>query len=161
MNYGGKWLVAFIIGLALTGGAEWLRTANQYERVTFTALWQQHQTVTIDLAQQGLIKYWLQPGTIRIYGRIKVPPTSTELTVQGNGERLEISQASKRSNWQDLTSNSVLRVTNGQVPLYIEVAIPYQRTRKHLVGEAELELRQSTRSVQIIRLRFINSHYAN
>lgn len=151
----------FILAVSMAFAADWLREANDSDRVVFAMpLDGRPQIVTVDLARQGGLKYYLQPGTIRLYGRGRNVADDANLYARFYGEQGSLSQTSKRGIWRELTEDSPLQVKNGGLPLYIEIAIPYARTRQYRVGMATLELRQQSRLVHSIQFQFVNSRYS-
>ncbi len=154
----------FLVAVCLAVGANSFREVNERERgrFSFELHKQAQQVLTIDLAQQGFLKYYLQPGTISLAGSSKTLPKEDKLYVKFSGETAMLSQGGKLGNWKNLTDDTPLQPNQrGTVPLNIEVDIPYRRTRQYEVGKAVLEFRQEDQPVQVIDIRFINSKYAD
>lgn len=163
---GNKWMTCllFLGAVGLVIGANSFREVNDRERgrFSFELRRQARQILTIDLAQQGFLKYYLQPGTISLSGSSKTMPREGKIYVQFSGERAMLSQGGKLGNWKNLTDDTPLQPNQrGTVPLNIEVDIPYGRTRQYEVGKAVLEFRQDDQPVQVIDIQFINSKYAD
>lgn len=164
MNTNNKWITGllFLAAIGLAVGADSFRQVNDSERRRFNFEFNQQvrQALTIDLAQQGLLKYYLQPGTISLSGSGKNMPPQGNLYVKFSGETALLSQGGKLGNWKNLTDNTpLLPNRRGIIPLNVEVDIPYARTRQYEVGGAVLEFRHDDQPVQVIDVQFINSKY--
>ena len=148
------------IGIAATGVA--LRGINDEEGESFTFQIgeEKKQVVTVDIAKQGILKYYLQPGTITLYGRGKNRLPDAEVTTKFYGVKAFLSQGSKKNSWMELKEDMLLKIrNNGIVPINIEVEIPYNRARQYEVGSAVLEFWIQNQRVNSIDFQFINSNY--
>ncbi len=153
----------FLLAIGITIAAGVFRDVNDKERGRFTFQIQEEskQDVIIDLAKQGKLKYYLQPGTITLYGRGKGTLQDTKIYTKFYGVKGFLSQGSKKSIWTELKENMPLE--NGKnriVPINIEVEIPYTRTRQYKVGTAVLEFWNDNQLVNSIHFQFINSNYS-
>lgn len=120
------------------------------------------QTETIDIASQGMLKYYLQPGQISLYVRGQLGrPAVPALQVAFSGLRGYVSQGSKRTEWKEVRESDLLQIRdNGAVPVTIEVDIPRSETRQYQVGSAVLDFVSEGKVVSTVKIAVINSRYA-
>lgn len=155
-------ILFFWLAIGITIAAGVFRDVNDNERGRFTFQIQEEnkQVVIIDLADQGKLKYYLQPGTITLYGRGKNILQDTETYAKFYGVKGFLSQGSKKSIWTELKEDMPLKTgKNRIVPINIEVEIPYTKTRQYEVGAAILELWNDNQLANSIHFQFINSNY--
>jgi len=155
-------IVIFFLGIGIAIGAGVFRDVNDEEggHFTFQIQEEKQQVETIDLAKQGMLKYYLQPGTITLYGRGKSGLQDAEIYIKFYGEKGFLSQGSKKNIWTELTEEMPLKSRkNGIVPINIEVEIPYTSTRQYEVGKAVLEFWNENQRVNSINFLVINSNY--
>lgn len=152
----------FLLAIGIAVGAGVFRDINDEERGSFTFQIpeEKKQIIIIDLAKQGLLKYYLQPGTLTIYGRGKNILQDTEIYTKFYGVKGFLSQGSKKNIWAELKEDVPLKSRkNGIVPINIEVEIPYTSTRQYEAGRAVLEFWNDSQLLHSIHFQFINSNY--
>lgn len=161
-----SWFVGwcfFTAAILLAIFAGFYREINNEERVwfKFNIPQQQAEVETIDLAKQGALKYYLQPGRISLYGRGKINlSAATDLRVQLLGTEGSVSQESKKGNWKEITDEDRLKIReNGILPVNIELNISRGATRRYEVAQATMCILQNERIVYTKRLQIINSNY--
>ena len=156
-------IVFFLLAVGIAIGAGFFRTINDAERGRFSFQIQhgKKQLVTIDLAKQGIVKYYLQPGTITLYGRGKISLPDTKIRATFFGAKGFLLQGSKKSNWVELTEDMPVKSgKSGTIPLSVEVDFPYFKTRQYEVGKTVVEFWHDNQMVHSIDFRFINSKYS-
>ena len=132
---------------------------NEREFLRFK-IGQEDKTVTIDISQQGFLKYYLQPGTISIYCRGQNSDIVKPLYAKFSGPESFISQGSKKGIWKKLQPGDRLNHReNNEVPINIELAIPYSATRQYHAGKGILEIFTDENTMNKIIFNFINSKY--
>lgn len=119
-----------------------------------------NKTITVDIAKLNPIKYYLQPGTISLYGRIKNPTGLTDLNAEFIGTEAFISQGSKKSKWTQLRPADHLdHDKRGNIRINIEMRVPYSKTRQHNIGEAILNIGSDGNKIACVRFYIINTKY--
>jgi len=135
---------------------------NDNDRVWFTLNLpdEANNEVWIDIANLNLIKYYLQPGTISLYGRIKNPMKLTDLNAEFAGTEAFMSQGSKKSKWAPIMPTDFLYKDKlGNIRINIEIQVPYNKTREHNVGEAILKIKSKGKDISSVRFHILNSKY--
>jgi len=156
--------VFFLLAVGITIAAGVFCEVNDKERgrFSFQIPEDKKQVLTIDLADQGKLKYYLQPGMISLFGRGKNMLQDAKIYTKFYGVEGFVSQGSKKSSWIELKEDMPLKSgKNKMVPINIEVEIPYTRTRQYEVGRAVLEFWNDHQLVDAIHFQFINSNYTN
>lgn len=151
---------AFLVMLLFAIGLGFFRQVNEAERVQFKVdlPQKQEQIVVIDIGQQGLLKYYLQPEVISFYGRGTVKGNFKNLQIKFTGLESFISQGSKKSNWQELQSDEFLQVRkNGRLVINLEGKIPKDKLDFYQVGEAQLQLLSDGQVMSTVYFKIINS----
>lgn len=156
-------ILFFCLGIGIVVSAGVFREGNDEEggHFTFQTQEEEKQMVTIDLAKQGALKYYVQPGTITLYGRGKSTLPDTRIYTKFYGVKGFVSQGSKKSSWTELKEDMQLKSRkNGIVSINVEVEIPYSKTRQYEVGRAVLEFWNDNQRVNSITFHFVNSNYS-
>lgn len=155
-------ILFFLLGIGIAAGANILRNVNDEESGTFSFQIQEdgQQVVIIDVAKQGTVKYYLQPGTLTLYGRGKNTSPSMEISAKFDGIKAFLSQGSKKSSWTELTEDMLVKTRkNGIIPIIVEVEFLYNKTRQYEIGKGTLEFWHDKQLVHSIQFQFINSNY--
>lgn len=135
---------------------------NDGDRVWFTLNVQDeaNKTVTVDIAKLNPIKYYLQPGTISLYGRIKNPTGQRDLNAEFIGTEGFVSQGSKKSRWTKLRPTDRLDYDRqGNIRISIEMRLPYSEIRQHKIKEADLNIRSEGETIARVHFNIINTKY--
>lgn len=155
-------ILFFFLGLGMAMGAGIFRDVNNEEggHFTFQIGEETEQVIRIDLARQGGLKYYLQPGTITLYGRGKSRLQDTKIYTTFYGVKGFLSQGSKKNIWEEVTGNMPLKTRKDKIiPINIEVEIPYNSTKQYDVGRGALEFWNDNQRLTGIKFIFINSNY--
>ena len=161
-NNGLKGIVCFLLAAIIAIGAGFYREINDKERVRFSLQIPQKQVkvVTVDLAKQGKIKYYLQPDVLSFYGRGKVTGDNGKLTAKFSGFDSYISQGSKKSIWSELQGDDVVKVKpDGSLTVNVEVRLPKDKIHNYDIGKASLIFFQENKIVSETQFVIINSSY--
>lgn len=156
-----KIIVFLFSAVIITCGALYLKRNNTNERefLRFN-IGSENKTVTVDIAQQCFLKYYLQPGVISAYCRGRNREFIEPLYARFSGIDSYVSQGSKKRKWKELQPGDELQKReNGDMPVNIEFAIPYNTTRQYSVGRGVLEIYTAEKTVNTIIFNFINSKY--
>ena len=156
-----KTVIFFAAAIIITFGAVCFRKNNSNERefLTFKVA-HENKAVTVDIAQQGFLKYYLQPGVISVYCRGNITEPTGPLYAEFSGLDGFISQGSKKRVWKELQPEDKLQKReNGDIRINIEFSIPYNSTRQYYAGKGILEIFTAEKTVNRIVFNFINSKY--
>jgi len=119
-----------------------------------------NKIITVDIAKLNPIKYYLQPGTISLYGRIKNSKGLTDLNAEFIGTEAFISQGSKKSQWTPLRPTDCLNQDKrGNIRINIEMRVSYNKIRQRNIGEATLNIGSEGNNIACVRFYIVNSKY--
>lgn len=114
----------------------------------------------IDLAEQGALKYYLQPNIISVQGRFKNGNLQEPLRAEFVGLPGYVSQGSKKSYWPEAKPGDSLKVrAKGYSHLNVEVELPRSAVYAYDVGTAALKIKDADGKLMTVKFRFINSKY--
>ncbi|MEG0798290.1 MAG: hypothetical protein RSE47_01235 [Acidaminococcaceae bacterium] len=156
-------IISFLLALVVAVGAGSYRKINEAERVNFrlNVPQRQEETVQVDLAQQGLLKYYLQRQVLSFYGRGTIGEEYNNLEASFTGAEGYLSQSSKKGQWEEVLPGQALQLKpNGKMTLNIEVALPRAATKRYAVGQVHLVLCRQGKVVSSTNFVIINSKYA-
>ena len=160
-----KTAFVFLLAVGIAIGAGFYREVNEAER-SVVRLQIPHkgvQTETLDIARQGMLKRYWQPGVVSFSIKGKIDPQlNANVQLRFTGAQGYVSQGSKKSCWKEIKDTDNLQVRkNGVLPVNIEIDIPREDTKRYQVGSAELEFLAAGQSLSKVKLYIINSGYAN
>lgn len=175
-------LVFLLIGFLVMVGLNSMRQVNRGDSHRFKAeLGKPTNEFVIDLAQCGLIKYYMQPNVTSVY--IAMQPVQNndkgQLSQKQNNVKgmvlpsqkytyklknakdisIFVSQNSKKGIWTEAKENTPLKLSRRGVPLNLEVEIPRNKVYCHDVAQAQIDLLVDGVEKTTINLKVINSKY--
>lgn len=155
-------VLAFIVGCLIAFYAGIFKDINSEERYLYrfelrdTEQYQQ----SVDIAEQGWLKYYLQPGSISLVGRFKIGDFEEPVYAEFCGVQGYVSQGSKKGAWQKLSKEDAVKVrVKGYTTLNIEVKLPKEHLYNYEVATAVLKINDNTGKQTVINFGFINSKY--
>ena len=114
----------------------------------------------VDLAEQGWVKYYLQPNSISLQGRFRSGELKEPLRAEFEGVPGYVSQGSKKNYWPEVKPDDALKVKGkGYSFLNVEVELPRTAVYSYHVGTAALTIKDKEERLTTVRFRFINSRY--
>lgn len=155
-------LVLFAAGCVLAFCAGIFKENFEGERVVYKFALKENAEYeeVIDLAEQGPLKYYLQPNIISVQGRFKNRNLQEPLRAEFTGLPGYVSQGSKKSYWPEAKPNDALTVrAKGYSFLNVEVELPRASVYVYDVGKATLKIRDTADKLTTVKFRFINSKY--
>ena len=123
---------------------------------------QQVTSVTLDLAEQGWIKKYLQPHVLSLHFTCLLPE-SLPLTCRVQGfEQYYLTQGSKKKGeWPELKPDQELkRQRKGRAAqVNMELALPREQTKQYAVDQGEIIFYHQGQYYATIHMEIINSQY--
>lgn len=117
--------------------------------------------IVYDLAQEGVLKYYFQPGNISFYLSTYVDePKKKEYMVKVSGVKCDLSLGSKKKNWDKLENGGKLKITRkNRARFNAEINIPRKYTRKFDVATMHITILDNYGNSYLRDLKFVNSKY--
>ncbi|HIU63496.1 MAG TPA: hypothetical protein IAB06_00435 [Candidatus Avacidaminococcus intestinavium] len=155
-------ILFFIVGCLLAIVAGIIKEFNEGERYVYRFELQEKASLekVVDVADQGFLKYYLQPTSVTLLGRLKTGSLTHPISVEFSGLPGYVSQGSKKGAWAEVTPEDTLRIREkGYTSLYIEVELPRSAVYSAEIGTATLKITDKDKKVTTVDFKFINSNY--
>ena len=154
--------ILLVVGCLLAIFAGMFKEGNDGERTVYKFELKENAEYeeVIDLAEQGPLKYYLQPNIISVQGRFKNGNMQEPLRAEFTGLPGYVSQGSKKSYWPEAKPEDDLKVrAKGYSFLSVEVELPRPAVYAYDVGTAMLKVTDKAGKRTTVKFRFINSKY--
>lgn len=162
-------LVFLLIGFLVMVGLNSMRQVNRGDSHRFKAeLGKPTNEFVIDLAQCGLIKYYMQPNVTSVYIAMQPEQNNdkgqlsqkyTYKLKKSKDISIFVSQNSKKGIWTEAKENVPLKLSRRGVPLNLEVEVPRAKVYCHDVAQAQIDLLVDGVEKSTVNLKVINSKY--
>lgn len=119
-----------------------------------------NKTVIVDIGKLNPIKYYLQPGTISLYGNIQNSSGSKNINVEFTGIEAFVSQGSKKSRWIELKpTDSLKEDRRGNMRVSIEMRVPRNKIRQRNIANAKLSVKAKGNAISTVDFAIVNTKY--
>ena len=123
---------------------------------------QQKSECVVDLAEQGIVKYWLQPEVLSLHFSC-LTENKLPLTCEVKGfPRSYLTQGSKKKgNWYEILPNQILvrRGKSQSMQVNVEVGVPKDSVNRRHVADGEIIFYHQGQFYSSIAIHIINSKY--
>ena len=123
---------------------------------------QQTQEYTFDIAQQGLVKYYLQPQVLSIHFSCRdIEKLPLTCRVQGFSSSYLSQGSKKKGDWVEVQPEQVLqrRGSSQSMQVNVEVGFPREDVWRYQVGTGEVIFYHQNNKYSSIKVHIINSKY--
>ena len=152
----------FVFMLAVMFGLMLLRGENAHERAYKAAQLAPGKTVscTVDLGRQGVLKSWLNPNIATLYLRLRADDRA-QLTCEGTGMTMMLSQGTKKGLWPKLGKHMVLKKVRGSIPVNVELYVDREALQQYHVASGNIYFYEGEKLYSTVAIEVINSRANN
>lgn len=117
--------------------------------------------IVYDIAKQGFLKYYFQPGNISVYLTTYVDsPKAKKYMVKVSGVKCDLSLGSKKKNWDKLANGDELKITRkNRARVNAEISIPRESTKRFNVATMKITILDNYGKSYLRNFKFVNSKY--